>query len=97
MTASLFVKHQVNDYAAWKKGYDGNGPIRNEGGVLADSVHRDPDDPNTVLVYHQFADLSTLQKFMAALTDGPLQPVLDTLFLKEKAQTEALSTQNGLK
>ena len=82
MTASLFVKHQVNDFATWKKGYDGNGPLRNEGGVIADSVHCDPDDPNTVLVYHQFADLSTLQQFMAAISDGPLQSVLQKLGVK---------------
>lgn len=67
MTASIFVRHQVNDFATWKKVYDEVIPLRKEGGVITESTHRDPDDPNTVIGYHQFADLSTAQAFIAAM------------------------------
>jgi len=36
-------------------------------GVIAESVHRAPDDPNTVIVYHRYTDLSTAQAYLAAL------------------------------
>ena len=56
------------DFSQWKKVYDEAGPaVLKEGGVLADSVHRDLDDPNMVTVYHQFGDASTAKAFAARL------------------------------
>jgi len=82
MTASTFVRHQVHDFATWKKVYDEVAPLRKEGGVIADSVHRDPDDPNTAIVYHQFADLSTAQEFFAAMNGEELESVLKNAGVK---------------
>lgn len=77
MTASSFARHKVDDYATWKKVYDEVAPLRKEGGVIAESVHCDPGDPNTVMVYHQYTDLSTAQEFLAALNSNEeLQSVL---------------------
>ena len=36
-----------------------------DNGVIADSVHRDLENPNRLTVYHQFADERTAQAFMA--------------------------------
>jgi quinol monooxygenase YgiN len=67
MTVSMIAKHKVNDFATWKKGYDGTAQLRKDGGVIADSVHRALDDPNMVTVYHQFADENTAKAFGARL------------------------------
>ena len=82
MTASSFVRHKVNDFATWKKGYDEVAQLRKDGGVIAESVHRAPDDPNTVIVYHQYTDLSKAQGFVAAVSTGELQSVLKKLGVK---------------
>lgn len=67
MTVSLIARHKVNDFATWKKGYDGTGQMRKDGGVIDSSVHRALDDPNTVYVIHQFADESAAKAFRARL------------------------------
>ncbi len=70
MTVSMVARHKVNDFAQWKKAYDEVGTaIRQQGGVIADSVHRALDDPNMVYVYHQFEDASTAKAYEARL-DG---------------------------
>ena len=76
MAASIFSRHKVNDFKAWKKVYDGRVPAAKEEGLIAESVHRDPDDPNTVIVYHQFGDLSTTQEFVAAMNTEQFQSLL---------------------
>ena len=75
MTASSFARHKVDDFAAWKKVYDEVLPLR-EGVVIAESVHQDPDDPNMVIIYHQYKDLSTAQEFLTSVTSGENQEVL---------------------
>ena len=67
MTVSMIDRHKVDDFATWKKGYDGTGQLRKNGGVIASSVHRALDDPNTVTVIHQFADESAARAFRARL------------------------------
>jgi quinol monooxygenase YgiN len=43
--------------------YDELGPVRKQYGVTAASVHRDPKDPNTVIVTQQFRDLNAATSF----------------------------------
>lgn len=74
MTASVFFRSEVNDFATWKKVYDESAQEIKETGVITNSVHRDPDDPNTIIICHQYADLNTAQGFMTAVTTGGLQP-----------------------
>ncbi len=47
-----------------------------------ESVHRDPNDPNTVIVYHQFGDLSTTQEFVAAMNTEQFQSLLKNAGVK---------------
>ncbi len=61
--ATLIVKHAVNDYGNWKKVYDEFASVRKEKGVTGASVHRIADDPDTLIVTHQFNDLETAQAF----------------------------------
>jgi quinol monooxygenase YgiN len=61
--ATLFVRHKVDDYAKWKRVYDDFASTRKELGVTGASVHRDPDDPNTLVVTHQFRNIKAARDF----------------------------------
>ncbi len=51
----MFVRHKVNDYAAWRKVYD---DFDNQSmGVIAHAVYRGADDPSDVTVTHDFDSL----------------------------------------
>jgi quinol monooxygenase YgiN len=63
MSATMFVKHRVSDYKTWKPAYDELGEVRKQNGVTGASVHRDPSDPNVIIVTHQFRDLKTATSF----------------------------------
>ena len=60
---TLFVRHQVNDFAQWKNVYDKFAANRQAMGVTGASVHRDTSDPSIIIVTHQFQDLGTAQSF----------------------------------
>ncbi len=63
MAATMLVKHRVSDYNSWKHVYDEIASLRKQKGVTAASVHRDPKDPNTVVVMHRFKDMSAAKGF----------------------------------
>ena len=60
---TMFAKHQVNDFNAWKRTYDELAPVRKEMGVTGASVHRDASDPNLVTITHVFNDLDSATAF----------------------------------
>lgn len=62
-TATLFVRHHVADYAAWRSVYDAIDGLRQEHGCLADEVMLDPADANEVFVTHRFPSLGQAQAF----------------------------------
>jgi heme-degrading monooxygenase HmoA len=61
--ASMIVQHKVNDFAAWKKVYEANKPLRTSNGELADQIFRDADDPNKLIVVFKWDSLANAQKF----------------------------------
>jgi quinol monooxygenase YgiN len=61
--ATMFVRHTVSDYGAWKRIYDEFASVRKEKGVTGASVHRDPEDANTIVVVHHFADMGAARAF----------------------------------
>jgi hypothetical protein len=61
--ATLFVRHQVADYAAWRRVYDGFEPTRKALGVTAATVYQAADDPNEITATHEFATLEAAQAF----------------------------------
>ena len=61
--ATMFVRHKVSDYGNWKRAYDDFASVRKEKGVTGASVHRDANDPNIVIVTHQFRDLNAAKGF----------------------------------
>ena len=50
----MYVRHEVNDYATWRKNYDAFKAERNKMGVIGAAVYRSVDNPNDVTVTHDF-------------------------------------------
>jgi quinol monooxygenase YgiN len=104
MTVSGIARHEVNDFDTWKKSYDAGAEYIKGMGVIADSVHRDLDDPNMVTVYHQFADVATAKAFTAALNSDDfkaqaaqsgIQLETMTLYLMQDVLPRPVRTQSG--
>jgi hypothetical protein len=62
--ARLFVRHQVADYATWRKGYDGSSALREAGGVRAAGVYVSVEDGNDVTVFHDFDSADAAAAFV---------------------------------
>jgi quinol monooxygenase YgiN len=63
--ATLFVRHQVADFAAWKSGYEKHDSLRKEHGVTSDGVYQSADDANDITVYHEFDTMEAAKAFAA--------------------------------
>jgi hypothetical protein len=79
MTVSVFIRHKVEDFAVWKGMYDQGSQLRMDAGVLADSVYRDPDDPNMAIVYLQYADVSAAKAQAARLDSDEFRSMAKTV------------------
>lgn len=60
---TLFVRHEVSDYAAWRKVYDAFAPVQKANGVVAEAVYQAADNPNDGTVTHEFATIEAAQAF----------------------------------
>ena len=61
--ATLLVRHQVGDYAAWRSVYDSLDGLRKEHGCTEDEVMVDPVDKHDVFIIHRFPTLEQAQSF----------------------------------
>ena len=61
--ATLFVRHTVTDYAAWRRIFDAFGPTQKALGVTEKAVYQDADDANHITVTHDFASLEAAKAF----------------------------------
>ncbi len=59
----MFVRHDVNDYDAWRKVYDDFDSTRRSLGVKDAAVFRAADNPNEITVWHDFDSLEAAQVF----------------------------------
>ena len=64
--ASMFIKHRVADFSAWKPHFDEHETARKEFGATAHSLHRDADDPNLVVVAFRVDDIARAKEFTAS-------------------------------
>jgi hypothetical protein len=62
----LFVQHKVTDYATWRKTYDAFDSTRKKLGVKAQAVFQVADEPNNVIVTHDFATLASAKAFASS-------------------------------
>ena len=55
--ATLFVRHDVMDFATWKRAYDDLGAERSTMGVTGHGAYQVEDNPNSVIIYHHFSHI----------------------------------------
>jgi hypothetical protein len=79
----LFVRHEVNDYAAWRKVYNDFDKTRRKLGVTAQAVYRSTDNPNDVTVTHDF---KSLDKAKAFATSSELKSAMEKAGVKGAPQ-----------
>ena len=61
---TMFVRHTVSNYKAWRKIYDEFAPIQKAKGVEAQAVYQAADNPNDITVTHNFATREAAQTFV---------------------------------
>ncbi|HEX5502793.1 MAG TPA: hypothetical protein VFW96_09225 [Thermomicrobiales bacterium] len=62
--ALLAIQQTVRDYRAWRAVYDTLGEVRQDWGVLAETVHQLAGAPATVLVQLHFATVAQARGFL---------------------------------
>ncbi len=62
----MFVRHEVADYAGWRKSYDAFGVTQKKFGVTAQAVFQSSDNPNDVTATHDFASVDKAKAFAAS-------------------------------
>ena len=62
----MFVRHDVADYDAWKKGYDDFDETRRGMGVTGDAVYQAADNPTDVTVTHDFESEDAARAFVSS-------------------------------
>jgi hypothetical protein len=66
------MRFQVKDFDSWLNPDPGvPAQTMKDNGVLAYSLHRDPNDPNTIMIYTQFPDEKTLKSYVAFMESLP--------------------------
>src|SRR6266849_5614613 len=61
--ATMFIRHTVSDYEAWRKVYDGFASTQKAMGVPTEAVYQSADNPNEITVTHDFATIAAPQTF----------------------------------
>jgi quinol monooxygenase YgiN len=61
--ATLFARHKVKEFDAWKIAYDAFDAERKTMGVINHGVYQADDNPNDVTVYHEFDSMDAAKKF----------------------------------
>jgi hypothetical protein len=60
---AAIVRHEVSDYAAWKRGFDDHANARARAGIIGHAVNLSAQSPNVVVVYLQAESLDALRAF----------------------------------
>ena len=64
--ATLLVRHEVEDYAAWRSVYDSVEGLRDQHGCTGAEVMVDPTNKQDVYVLHRFPTLEQAQAYASA-------------------------------
>jgi hypothetical protein len=62
----MFVRHEVADYATWRKAYDSFAPTQKKLGVIYQAVYQSAENPNDLTVIHDFHSLDKAKAFAAS-------------------------------
>ncbi len=64
--ATLFVKHEVDDFGTWKQAYDDFDAERESMGVIGHGIYQAEGNPNNVTIYHHFESMEAAKIFMGS-------------------------------
>ena len=78
MTATLFTRNETTDFTGWKELWDESADFVADHGALSSSLHRDVDNPNIIVVVHQFENADPARAFAAmfdsdGFVEGPVK------------------------
>jgi hypothetical protein len=59
----MFIRHDVADYAVWRKGYDAYAPTQKKMGVRYEAVYQSTENPKDVTVIHDFRSMEKAKAF----------------------------------
>jgi hypothetical protein len=62
----MYIRHEVTDYATWRKVYDGFDAERRGLGVSGHAVYRSADNPNDITVWHDFKSAEAAKAFASS-------------------------------
>jgi quinol monooxygenase YgiN len=62
--ATMFLRHKVADYKAWRKEYDKHPDFQKASGITVATVYQADDDPNDVTVVHEFTSMAAARAFV---------------------------------
>lgn len=64
--STVFIRHTVADYDAWKSVFDDHGAVRREHGLADAGLYRDDDDSNTVTIALSTDDTARAREFLGS-------------------------------
>jgi hypothetical protein len=64
--AGLIVRHEVSDFAAWKRAFDDHAVARADAGIVGHAINRSLDNQNLVVVYLQASSIDQLRAFASS-------------------------------
>jgi hypothetical protein len=64
--STVFIRHTVADFDAWKPGFDEHGGTRREHGLTDAGVYRDVDDANSVTILFNTDDADRAREFLSS-------------------------------
>ena len=62
--ATVFIRHEVADYSAWKPIYDADLPRRNAAGLKEIGVYREASDENMVVVIFEVENPEVIKEML---------------------------------
>jgi hypothetical protein len=64
--SSVFIRHRVADFDAWKVAFDDHGRVRQEHGLVDTGLYRDEDDDGMVTIVMTTDDIARAREFFAS-------------------------------
>ena len=65
--ATVIIRHKIEDYAKWKRGYDEADWLRKHHGIIYASLHREETDTKDIIAVHRFKDMKGAKDFAEAV------------------------------
>jgi quinol monooxygenase YgiN len=62
----MYVRHEVADYAAWRKVFDSFDPERPKLGITGTAVYRSVDNPNDITAWEEFKTVEAAKAFASS-------------------------------